>query len=170
MVQETIGREFRFLSWYDVESCCLSIYRQMQANNYTPDSIIGLLRGGVVPARIFADYFGILLDFFALDVKLYDGIGVTKEEPIIRYAFKKKDLTGNILIVDDIFDSGRTMRAVVEHLSGHDVTTATLFWKENATEKPNYYAEVAEKEKWVIFPWEPHEFNREITKSMVGKK
>jgi hypothetical protein len=50
---------------------------------YKPDCIIGLLRGGVVPARIFADYYNIVLDFFALDVKLYNGIDERREKPLI---------------------------------------------------------------------------------------
>lgn len=161
MDQETTDRKFRFLSWPDIEKSCLSIYKQMVVNNYVPDSIIGLLRGGVVPARIFADYFGIVLDFFALDVKLYDKIGVRKEEPVIRYSFKEDDLNGKVLVIDDIYDSGTTMKAVLEHLKGKDITTATLFWKETANTKPDYYAEISKKNEWVVFEWEKREFERE---------
>jgi hypoxanthine phosphoribosyltransferase len=164
MDQEIIDRKFKFLSWYEMEEACLAIYRKMKRDNYVPDSIIGLLRGGVVPARIFADYFGIVLDFFALDVKLYDGIGVRKEKPLIRYDFKDEDLKGRILVIDDIFDSGKTMKAVLDHFKGKDITTATLYWKEKAPGKPNYYARVAEKEEWIVFPFEVYEFKREIDK------
>ncbi len=170
MDQETTDKKFKFLDWYDVEQACLNISFQMVKNDYFPESIIGLLRGGVVPARIFADYFGIVLDFFALDVKLYEGIGIRKKEPVIRYGFKHKDVEGKkILVIDDIWDSGKTMNAVLEHFAGKDVTTATLFWKENADKKPNYYAEVASENEWIVFPWESLEFKRETTK-MLGEK
>ena len=155
-------RHFRFLDWFDIDNACLSLYSQMKANNYAPDCIIALLRGGVIPARILADYFGISIDFFAIDVKLYDKIGVQKEEPIIKYLFKKSELKGNILVVDDIFESGKTMNAVLDQLIGKNVTTATLFWKETATQKPNYYAEVAKEKEWIVFVWEMYEFKREV--------
>jgi len=139
----------------------------MLKDNYAPSAIIGLLRGGVVPSRILADYFGIVLDFFALDVKMYDKIGVRKEEPIIRYTFKRKDVEGKkILVIDDIWDSGMTMKAVMDHFEGKDIVTATLLWRENAIKKPNYYAEVVKENIWTIFPWETMEFKREATERL----
>jgi hypoxanthine phosphoribosyltransferase len=117
-----------------------------------------------------ADYFGIVLDFFALDVKLYDGIGVRKASPVMRYAFKHKDIDGKkILIVDYIYDSGKTMQAVTAHFEGKEIVTATLFWKETAQEKPNYYADVSKDNEWIVFPWETMEFKKEIGKK-IGTK
>lgn len=171
MDQATIDKKFRFLDWYDIDGLCLSLYSQMAKNAYVPDAIIGLLRGGVVPARIMADYFGIVLDFFALDVKLYEGIGIRKASPIMRYAFKHKDIEDKkILVIDDIWDSGKTMRAVLDHFEGKEIVTATLLWKETAIEKPNYYAEVSKDEEWVVFPWEPFEFKRETTEKIGTKQ
>ena len=167
MDQETTDRQFRFLDWTDIDELCLSLYCQMHKDNYVPDAIIGLLRGGVVPARIMADYFGIVLDFFALDVKLYTGIGTRREEPVIRYGFKNKDIDKKkVLIIDDIWDSGKTMKAVLDHFKGKEITTATLLWKEGALEKPNYYAEIASENTWYIYPWEQIEFKKEMPEKM----
>jgi hypoxanthine phosphoribosyltransferase len=151
--------EFRFVSWNELEYYCDKIYTQMLRDNYKPDCIIALLRGGVVPARIFSDHFNILLDFFALDVKMYDGINQRMEKAKIK-AFDG-DVRGKCLIADDIMDSGRTMEAVLEYLKGKDVTTATVFWKENSKTKPDYYAEIAKENEWIVFPFEVAEFNRE---------
>lgn len=170
MAQAIIDKQYKFLSWHDIDELCLSLYAQMLKDNYAPSAIIGLLRGGVVPSRVLADYFGIVLDFFALDVKMYDKIGVRKEEPVIRYAFKHKDIDGKkILVADDIWDSGLTMKAVMEHFEGKDVATATLLWRKDAAEKPNYYAEVVEKDIWCVFPWEQFEFKREATEKLGAK-
>ena len=169
-MNQLLDKQFKFLSWSDIDQSCLSLYSQMRKANYVPDAIIGLLRGGVIPARMMADYFGIMLDFFALDVKLYTGIGTRKEEPVIRYDFKDSDLEGkNVLVIDDIFDSGKTMNAVLEHFKGHNVTTATLFWKETAKEKPDYYAEISKENEWVVYPWETMEFKREMQEK-IGTK
>ena len=109
----------------------------------------------------FSDYFNILLDFFALDVKLYDGIGIKKETPIIQ-PFSGDVKGKKILIIDDIWDSGDTMRAVLEYLGEEDVTTATLFWKETANTEPTYFNEKAKENEWIVFPWETYEFARDI--------
>lgn len=152
--------QFRFVSWNDVENYCDKIYSKMVLDNYRPDCIVGILRGGIVPARIFSDHFNILLDFFALDVKLYDGINQRMEKAKIR-AFDG-DVSGKkILLVDDLADSGKTMEAVLEYLKDEKITTATLFWKETAIRKPDYYAEIAKKDEWIVFPFEIAEFNRE---------
>lgn len=149
----------KHLSWIDVEASCLDMYKGMLDDCFVPDAIIGLLRGGVVPARIFSDSFGILMDFYAIDVKLYTGIGERNEKPVIKPFHI--DITGKkILIVDDIWDSGRTMEAVLEELKGEDVTTATLYWKESAPAKPDYYYEPVKDDDWIIFPWEKDEFSR----------
>ena len=132
----------------------------MLRDNYKPDCIIGLLRGGIVPARIFSDHFNILLDFFALDVKLYDGINKRMEKARIK-AFDGDVKGKSILCCDDIMDSGKTMEAVLEYLKGEKVTTATVFWKENSKTKPDYYAEIAKENEWIVFPFEVAEFNRE---------
>ena len=155
--------EYNHLSWNDVEQSCLSIYSQMLQKNYRPDCIIGLLRGGVVPARIFSDYFDILLDFYALDVKLYDGINSRKKEPEIKSFYGNVE-GKRVLVVDDIWDSGKTMRAVLAELKDTDITTATLFWKETADGKPDYFARYSLSEEWIIFPWESCEFGREKDK------
>jgi hypoxanthine phosphoribosyltransferase len=129
--------------------------------HYKPDVIIGLLRGGIIPARIFADFFNVKMDFFALDVKLYTGINERDKKPVIRHF--DEDIKGKkILIVDDIWDSGTTMKAVLEYLKNEDIQTVTLYWKETADQKPTYYSYVAKEEQWIVFPWEKTETKNEL--------
>lgn len=154
---------FKHLVWEDIDNYCLSMYNDMTTSGYRPDCIVGLLRGGIVPARIFSDYFNVLIDFFALDVKLYNGVGKTKAKPIIRELECLRVIRGKkILIVDDIWDSGRTMNAVLYYLKGEDIKTATIVWKETAKKKPDFHAFVAYEKEWIVFPWEKNEFKREI--------
>ena len=156
---EKFKREYKYLSWQQVQEACFFIYTQMLKDGYVPDSIVALLRGGVVPGRIFSDFFDTILDFFALDVKLYEGIGNQRDEVQIK-AFHGDVKNKKILILDDIWDSGKTMEVVLDSLDCEDVTTATLLWKETAKEKPNYYAEIVRDNEWVVFPWETCEFRR----------
>lgn len=156
-----MDRQYVHLSWQNIEDFCYDIISKMDKDNYRPQSIIGLLRGGVVPARIFSDFFDILLDFYALDVKLYNGIGIRSEEATIRPFFG--DVDGkNVLIVDDIWDSGKTMEAVLNYLRGEEIKTATLCWKETANGRPDYYSRIVKENEWIVYPWEVCEFKREI--------
>ena len=153
--------EYVRLTWQDIQISCFHIFSQMNADGYKPQSIIGLLRGGVVPARIFSDFFDILLDFYALDVKLYTNIGVADSNPRIRPFYG--DVKGkSILIVDDIWDSGKTMNAVLDYLKEETVKTATVCWKETAEKKPDYYSRVVRKNEWMVYPWETYEFERQL--------
>jgi len=153
--------DFRFIGWQDVENSCLSIYSKMRCDKYQPEAIIALLRGGIVPGRIFSDYFNILLDFFALDIKLYESVGVARDTADIR-SFYGSVKGKKILIIDDIWDSGKTMEAVLDYLGEERVSTATLFWKETANKKPTYHANTAKENEWIVFPWEKYEFHREV--------
>jgi hypoxanthine phosphoribosyltransferase len=151
-------KEFVYPTWDQVEAYCFDMFSQMEKDGLKPDSIVALLRGGVVPARIFSDFYGILLNFFALDVKFYTGIGETQKAPVIR-AFNE-DITGEtILIVDDIWDSGKTMQVVLDHFGDTNIVTSTLFWKETAKGKPDYYSQVAKENEWIVFPWEKREMS-----------
>lgn len=154
-------KTYKYLSWEDIEKACLSIYADMRSDGYTPDVILGLLRGGAIPARIFQDLYPSYLEYCSMDVKLYNGIGTREEEPVIKPF--SEDLSGKkVLIVDDIWDSGKTMRAVLQRLKRHNVITTTLYWKETAEERPTYYAGRVAESDWLVFPWERHEFLRMI--------
>jgi len=153
------------LTWKQIEFQCGDIFQKVQDDDFEPEVIVALLRGGVVPGRILSDYFHILLDFFTLDVKFYTGVGKTLEQPSVGEFYW--DINGkNALIVDDIWDSGKTMKAVLDKLGYKtNIRTATLFWKETAPEKPNYYSEIASKNEWIIFPFEKQEFKRLMKKN-----
>jgi len=146
-------------TWDAIESYCESAFLFMRYEGYKPDCVIALLRGGVVPARLFSDYFHVNLDFSVLDVKLYNGIGTTNDEVHVSEFYG--NIKGkNILIVDDIWDSGRTMRAVLKYFSTYEtsnIKTCTVYLKENAEGKPDYYSEIAKEDEWVVFPWEKYE-------------
>lgn len=149
-------------TWNDIETSCNEMLISMSSNKYKPDAIVCLLRGGMVPARIFADRFNITSNLFVIDVKFYTGIAETRTEPIIKCS---EEIIGqNVLVVDDICDSGKTMDCVKLFLRDNAMRTATLFCKEDCTTKPDFYHKVVKKDDWVMFPWEREEFGKEMLK------
>ena len=160
---------YDFLSWANMEGLCADIHFQMILKKYKPDCIIGLSRGGIVPARLFSDYFDVVEDVFSLDIKMYTGIKSVMEEAVIR-PFHDDVKGKKILIVDDIWDSGMTMRAVLKYLQGEDLTTATLYKNPKVVDGPNYYGTLSKEGTWVVFPWEKEETKREMLRLKTEKE
>ena len=140
---------YKFVSWGRHEAICYSIIDKMVSDGYKPDCIIGLLRGGVIPARIFSDYFDIILDFYAIDVKSTNGVNKYMSEAVVREFNIKNFHCKNILVIDDIWDTGKTMNAILKELKGEKVTTATLYWKNFAVGRPSYYEMTEESNEWI---------------------
>ena len=116
----------KFYSWSDVERMCVSIVNQMYKDNWRPDYIVGITRGGNVPATIISNMTGIRWESFK--VSLRDGESGKTGDSMLWMASDafgyNEDLSGEttkvagarwdislrkkILIVDDINDTGAT--------------------------------------------------------------
>ena len=109
-----------FYSWKDVETMCTEIVTTMYTSNYKPDYIVGITRGGNVPATIISNMTGIPCE--AIKVSLRDGSTLESNCTMAEDAFgvvpydeqgtyKSRwdpDRRKKILIVDDINDTGAT--------------------------------------------------------------
>ena len=144
-----------FYSWQDIETMCTSIVKQMYADNYKPDYIVGLTRGGNIPATIISNMLDIPCE--AMKVSFRNDDRVDKDHWLSAFAMEKK-----ILIVDDINDTGTTFQWIwndweLENIV-HGVKFATL--TENlASEFENVSYHVhevnkAEEDVWLVYPWE----------------
>lgn len=131
-----------------------------------PDMIIGISRGGLVPARILSDAMGVR-GVGVLGIAFYKKIGETYRFPRITQELDM-DLEGiKVLIVDDVADTGRSLavaREYVRRKGASDVRTATLHYKPGSIVKPDYFIE--RTTAWIVYPWERHEVDRELK----GKK
>jgi hypoxanthine phosphoribosyltransferase len=139
-----------YYSWQDVENACVNIALQMYKCNWRPDYIVGITRGGNVPATILSNMLGVRGE--ALKVSLrdnYDGessesncwmaedaFGYVNEDE--RDTLKSRwDLNKRkkILIVDDINDTGATFNWIKEDWESscmpNERTTWDSVWNSN---------------------------------------
>ena len=116
------------------------------------DCVLGIVRGGYIPAEAISRKYK--KDFCIMRVKIYEGR--TQTEPVIIGTIG--DPHGRVLVVDDLIDSGETIRFVKNYLKnkGLEVITAVIWNKEdNARDvQADYCVKNVNKEDWIIQPME----------------
>jgi hypoxanthine phosphoribosyltransferase len=148
---------FEILSWDQCQEHCFSIYQKVIASGYQPDVIIGLARGGWIPARILSDFFS--KDLSTMRIVFYRGIEEREDAPRLTQPLSAYEGWKHPLVVDDIVDTGKSLGLALEHLKSFDfeeIKSACLHVKPQAEPKPDYY--LKETEAWVVYPWEVAEF------------
>lgn len=159
------------LSYNDVEKSCQTILREMHSVNFMPDYVVGITRGGLLPAVLISQYLEVPM--YALKVTLRDGI----EQDCDHNCWMPEDALGsetnpiNILIVDDINDSGATIKWIKDDWQSgclpddprwnqvwhNNVKFATVVHNLSSTQEVDFWnieVNKAEKDVWVEFPYE----------------
>ena len=166
-----------YYSHGDIQGLTQEVLRQMQKDNWKPDYVVGLTRGGLLPALYISHYLDIPMH--ALEVKLRDHANTESNlwmaEDAYGYNAKNEgeNLCKNILIVDDINDTGATLDWIINdwqqsclptdarwnHVWGHNVKFAVLVDNlgSNFSRKVDYFGTEVSKEednRWIVFPFE----------------
>lgn len=139
------------MSWAEVEKAVAAL-ANMVRREFNPDIIVGIARGGLIPAVRLSHLLEDRL-MRVIHVKYYEDIDIRKEKPEIWSDVRK--LEGRVLVVDDVADTGGTLGVVLDHIKQRtkgEVKVATIAWKPRSSVKPDFY--VFEADKWIVFPWE----------------
>eukprot|EP00741_Cyanophora_paradoxa_P021919 tig00021428_g21157.t2 len=123
--------------------------------------ILAVARSGLVPASIIAEASDIRC-CVAASVKFYsaEASGATLTEPVVLF-WPEEALRGKrVLVVDDVWDSGETMRLVRSRAlasGAAQVTTCTVYFKPEMNKYPGDgpNAHGGETDSWIVFPWKP---------------
>ena len=161
-----------YYTWSDVEHHTQEILRQICSDSWRPDYVVGLTRGGLVPANLISQYLGCRME--TLKVSLRDDTECESNLWMAEDAFgHNMEHPKNILIVDDINDTGATLNYIRQdwpsgcfpdnprwtQVWGSNVRVAVLVDNESSkSEIPVSYSAVdinkAEQDSWIVFPWE----------------
>jgi uncharacterized protein len=157
-------------SWNQIYDLLLCLTQRVRRDDWLPGVVVGVCRGGLVPARIFCD----LLEtsaFATVQIKYYVGIAKTGFEPELVCGVGQSVLGKKVLLVDDIVDSGKSLRLAKQYLVSQgavEVKTATLYMKPESVVTPDYFGK--QTACWVVFPWDTKETIREIIKTQNGTR
>ncbi len=142
------------MDWELFYSLSREVAIKIVESGYEPDFVVGLARGGWVLSRVLCDFLGVK-DLVSLKVEHW-GITATPDgKAQIKYPFEI-DLTGRlVLVVDDITDTGESMRVATEYvetLNPKEIRTAALRHIIGSGVVPDYFGDEISW-RWVIFPW-----------------
>ena len=151
----------KIVNWDEISRWTLDVARQIQDCRCKPSVIIGLTRGGWVPARLLCDHLHVK-KLYAVKTEHW---GITANQN--GKALLTQELNANIegeqaLIVDDITDTGESLKLAIAHVDAlrpKEIQTACLLHITHSKIEPNFYSvRVSEREwTWFIFPWNLHE-------------
>jgi hypothetical protein len=144
--------------------------QKIQSQYYKPEIIVGVARGGTIPARILTD----LLETpktGTIQIEFYVDIAQTTLEPALKQTLTTQAMGKKILLVDDIVDSGRSLRLAITYLQeqgASEIKSATLYQKPQSITTPDFYEK--QTTGWVVFPWDTKETLRKIIQKHQGKR
>ena len=168
-----------YYTWQDVECQTQEILRQIHNDLWRPDYVVGLTRGGLVPANLISQYLD--CPMHTLKVSLRDGAEQESNLWMAEDAYGHRDFDPmtshdgrkNILIVDDINDSGATLNWIQKdwksscfpkdarwkQIWGSNVRVACLYDNESSASKLDVmYSAISINKSadpaWIVFPWE----------------
>jgi hypoxanthine phosphoribosyltransferase len=139
-------------TWKEQVEDTLEICNRIEKDNFTPDFIVGVSRGGLIPGVMMSHKLGI--PFKPVHAS-------TRDFPHWEnYLPKAQD--SKVLIVDDICDSGETFVRLSSYIKDNinhecDVRFSALWWNNESEFKPHYFAKDMAKDSnnvWIFFPHE----------------
>ncbi len=150
------------------------------ADGFRPQFIVGIWRGGTpigIAVQEYFEYKGVSTDHISVRTSSY--YGINKQSKKIRvhglhYLIENANSGDGLLIVDDVFDSGRSVDALIKEIKKQsrlntpsDIRVACTWYKPSMCMvdiKPDYYAH--KSDEWLVFP---HELDG-LTKEEIAER
>ncbi|OKY25810.1 phosphoribosyltransferase [Thalassotalea sp. PP2-459] len=158
----------RFISAQELLEDSFRVAHQVFEDGFKPDYIVGIWRGGApigIAVQEYFDYKNVETDHIAVRTSSYYGINQQSKEIKVHglhYIIENANTDDSLLIVDDVFDSGRSIDALIKQLKLQmrnnmptDVRVACPWFKPENNKvgfEPNYF--VHESSEWLVFPHE----------------
>ena len=129
----------QYVSWSEIDSLVNTLHDIISKSSRNFSSIATLSRGGLVPSRLLADHLGIK-----------------------KITVDDKTISSDTLVVDDIFDTGKTFENILSRIDDSSkLIYATLFARRGKKYPSQLiYGKETDGQGYVVFPWDKLEFER----------
>ncbi|RLG81261.1 MAG: phosphoribosyltransferase [Thermoprotei archaeon] len=157
MVKGLVRVKTKLVTWEEIVEWSHGLAMIIRKDGYKPDVIVALARGGYVPARLLCDFLDVE-NLLSIQSQHWTEAAKAEEKAIIKYPYKV-DLSGRrVLIVDDIVDTGDSIKLayefIVKNWNPLEARTAALQWISSVAKfKPDYYYIEVTDWTWFQYPW-----------------
>ena len=154
------------ISWDDYNSIVEKLAIKIH-DNYKPDLLIGIMRGGAPIIDVLSRVFKLKCAYLA--VESYSGKGIEDQQGKLTFSREMsstvQNLGGNLLLCDDLSDTGVTLNRSIEWLKKYpplkgkikSIKTAVLWKKAKSTFNPDFCAVTLKNNPWIVQPIERYE-------------
>lgn len=147
--------EYYSVSWKQLHTFTHSLTEKIQKENMNLDLIVGIARGGLTIAHIASDFLKLPVASFT--ISSYKDLK-QQELSDISYHVGGDLKQKNVLLMDDVSDTGKTfVRGIkyLKELGAESIITASPFIKPWTKHMPDFY--VREVDEWIVFPYDIRE-------------
>lgn len=153
----------RHVSYQQYQVLVERVILAVRASAYQPDLVLGVSRGGLFLADALSRVLRLPMAVIAAS-SYQEGAGTVQGELKISASIASVvPVCGNVLLVDDLVDSGNTLMRLCAHLTQMepritDLKTAVVWIKPTSVFQPDYAAEILREDFWIIQPFESRDF------------
>ena len=165
------------ISWDEYRSKTEDLAKQIHKDGWQFNQVVCIAKGGMRVGDVMARIFDVPLAI--LSVESYKGEGIKNKRGAITFsrdlAKTSPNIGSKVLIVDDLADSGITLKKSIDWLNKYkpikgkikDIKTATLWKKKKSTFEPDFCAVKLDADPWIV---QPSEYYDEIDIDGLKKK
>jgi hypoxanthine phosphoribosyltransferase len=151
-----------YVSWDEYHLLIERLALKVHASGWAFDQILCLARGGMRPGDVLSRVFDKPLAIMSTSSYRSDSGTIQGRLELAQYiTLPKGQLAGRVLLIDDLADSGVTLKAVVDRLRGmpmiSELRSAVLWVKGVSSYTPDYFVESLPTSPWIHQPFEQYD-------------
>ncbi len=145
-----------YITFTEITHRCKQLAEEIMKSDGRPDMILAVARGGLVPAGMLAQLLDVR-DIRTICLASYSDDG--QQEEIKPIFCSDIPVDKNVLVVDDLIDSGGTLAYLKEKFKAYNTVKFATFYSKTANLNKlsllDYATELKNPDEWIVFPWEP---------------
>ena len=155
------------IDWKEYNLITEKLAIQIHKSGFKPDILIGIMRGGAPIIDVLSRIFKLKCAYLA--VESYSGKGIEDQQGQLVFSREMsstvQDMKGNLLLCDDLSDTGVTLNKSIEWLKNYgptknfikEVKTACLWKKKSSSFEPDFCPVKLDSDPWIVQPTEHYE-------------